>query len=264
MRTSNPPTPRASSPVRRPTVAMATLVSMLLACPPRGLAAPSDPPPDLPPPAAPSESVPEAPPTSPDPGDQMPGDQAPDDSAPNEPGGADAPIYEPPPGSQPQGVLAPQPQLDDWERSVLMQGPISEGSWILGGVLGTWMGFGLGHLAQGRFNDSGLLFAGGEIGAMVLLFVAIPNATRDTVLCSDNGCTSQQSQSNLWQGIAIGAGVAFVALRVWEIYDVWAGPSVWNDAYRRIRARAGPGPLQFSFAVVPTQGGGSMFGQLRF
>ena len=161
-------------------------------------------------------------------------------------------------------MFAPQQPLTDWERSVLMQGPVSQGGWIIGGILGTWMGFGMGHLVQGRFGDSGVLFAGGEIGCLIVMAIAIPSAFSNEVLCNENGCVVQENQADLWQGVAIGAGITFVALRIWEIYDVWACPAQWNDAYRRIRARAGPAPMRFSFGVVPTQGGGSMFGQLRF
>lgn len=250
------------APPLAPPLARALAIGMALALaasPAAVLADPGAPAPpsDLPPPAAPTEAAPD-----PAPAPETGSSEGSGEREAPPPGDAEGPVLDPP--APPPRALATQQPLTDWERSVLMRGPISEGSWILGGILGTWMGFGMGHLAQGRFGDSGVVFAGGEIGAIVLMAVAIPNAFEQQVRCNENGCFVQQNQRDMWQGVAIGAGVAFLALRIWEIYDVWAGPSQWNDAYRRARDRAGPGPLQFSFSVVPTQGGGSMFGQLRF
>ncbi|MEY3013483.1 MAG: hypothetical protein RIT45_2218 [Pseudomonadota bacterium] len=193
----------------------------------------------LPPPAAPTP-----------PSEQPEADGPPVESAqpPAEPG-----VLDPP---QPaQAPLPPQGrQLSPADQRILDRGPISGGAWALGGVLGTWMGFGLGHLAQGRYDDGGLLFTFGEIASISMMIVALGNASSSDLTCDEFGCRERVVSSDAWATITVVSGLTFAALRIWEIIDVWYAPAMINQRYDAVRRMAQP---NWSLMVVPAGNDGA-------
>lgn len=97
--------------------------------------------------------------------------------------------------------------------------PVSTGKYITGGILGSVLGFGIGHAIQDRYSGMGLTFTIAE-GAGVLIAASglaqCDTSKTDTygnkIKCSD----SASSQILLGYGIALG-------FHIWEIVDVWTG-----------------------------------------
>lgn len=135
--------------------------------------------------------------------------------------------------------------LSDEERELLARGEIGEGAHIGGGLVGTFFGFGLGHLIQGRFVERGWIFAAGEAVATGML-------VKFMVECMETSGEETCDQHADW--LAAGMLIA-IGFRVWEIADVWYGPSVHNDRVREIRWRAGAPPVGLHLAPVPGGGG---------
>ena len=80
---------------------------------------------------------------------------------------------------------------------------------VVGGVAGTFIGFGLGHAIQGRFGDSGWVYLVGEgagLGFAAFAGCQVP---------SGGSCNSML--------LALGM-VTYMGFHVAEIIDVWRGP----------------------------------------
>jgi hypothetical protein len=95
--------------------------------------------------------------------------------------------------------------------------PISKGRYIAGGIVGTAVGFGIGHAINGEYGNIGWLFTVGETGSIAAMFGGMVMAVRDSVSgeFDDRGLTL----------MALGA-IAMSGLRIWEIVDVWTRPVV--------------------------------------
>ncbi len=190
----------------------------------------------LPPPAAPSQPA-DAPET------------AGPDVQPEAPG-----VLEPPQPAMARPLAMQSRRLSPGDQRILDRGPISGGAWALGGVLGTWMGFGLGHLAQGRYDDGGLLFTFGEIASLSMMVVGLGNASGTDITCDEFGCRERFVSSTGWQTITVVSAVAFGVLRIWEIIDVWYAPAMINERYETVRRMSSP---NWSLMVLPTGNDGA-------
>lgn len=228
-------------------------------------------------PAQPAQAAQPAQPAQPGPPAQPPADPS------GEPPAQPAPEAQPmppalelpraPAAEPPRALPEPQAQnqgLSRWEQDVLERGPISGGAWVGGGVLGTWVGFGLGHAVQGRWSDSGALFTVGETLSLAMMITGIVNTLGSSdFTCSVDAqgqefCTQRDNRTSetLWEGMAVASGIIFGVLRVWEIIDVWGGPVRINAEYSRVRAKTGG--WGFSLTPVPTRNGGNLVATLRF
>ncbi len=186
--------------------------------------------------------------------DQGADDQGADDQGPAQ---RQPPPLQPPAPHDPRIGRAGRPPLTQEEMRTLMRGPISPVAWVGGGVLGSWIGFGTGHAVQGRFLDSGVIFAGGELLSLVVASVAFERGSSSSFSCDEFGCREELVNRDTWKGIGAGSVLLFAALRVWEIVDVWYGPSRVNNYYEHLRQRhSQPG---WSMSVLPTPGGGGTF-----
>ncbi|HLU67744.1 MAG TPA: hypothetical protein VKZ63_15780 [Kofleriaceae bacterium] len=178
------------------------------------------------------------------PGQTPPGAPPPPTAPP--PPGAPAPYGPPPTAPPPAGTWSPPPAqnyalLTPEERELLARGEIGPGVHIAGGLVGTMFGFGLGHAVQGRFGDRGWIFMAGEAGSIAAILIWAST-------CAEYDGHCEQSTGWLVAGLA---GIA--VFRVWELIDVWAGPSTHNERVRRARARAYGAPYYGAF-VAPTGG----------
>lgn len=191
----------------------------------------------LPPPAAPS---------------------APPPTADAEPGGDEGVLDPPTPAAPPAQSGAP---LSESDRYVLARGPVTSGEWVLGGILGTWLGFGVGHAAQGRWTDAGILFTGAELLSLTALFTGFSNAGNSSIECSEFGCRERRSNNEVWTTVGVVGGIGFAVFRIWEIIDVWYGPGAVNRRYEEVRNRTG----RWSLSLLPRgEGGGDLSFALRF
>lgn len=88
---------------------------------------------------------------------------------------------------------------------------MSQGAYIGGGIAGTIVGFGTGHMIQGRFMENGWIFAAGQgVGALAaaLGFWVVPGLP-GTILW--------------WAGASV-----FTGFWVWNTVDVWLEPVLDN------------------------------------
>lgn len=144
------------------------------------------------------------------------------------------PPQQPYPPPQPYGYPPPygypaQPQyhlLTAEERELVAEGEIEPPAHIIGGALGTFVGLGLGHAVQGRWDDKGWIFTVGEIASFSLILIALGDCGFESN-CEDEAQTA-------WFGL-----IALVGFRIWETFDVWLAPPSHNRDVRAARMKAG-------------------------
>ena len=161
----------------------------------------------------------------------------------------------PPPGwAPPQPVyLAPGYHLlSAEERQLLRRGEISDEAHIGGGLVGTFFGFGLGHLVQGRFLDKGWIFMVGEAAAVTIVVIGLTGCYADAFDGRDNRCDDEFST---WLAVGLIGAVGF---RIWELVDLWGGPPAHNERVRQLRFRAGL--PQYGLFSAPSLGRGDAGG----
>ena len=149
-------------------------------------------------------------------------------------------------------------ELTPDEKRILVNGPVGDAQYIIGGILGTYPGFGIGHAVQGRYSDKGWIFTVGELGAVVLMVAGAADCFSSTNYDSNN------NNCNSGSGTLLVGVLGYVGLHIWEIVDVWWGPHEQNERYRQIKGRLGE-----SWTVAPTfipiaSGGGTMGLRLTF
>lgn len=118
---------------------------------------------------------------------------------------------------------------------------ISVPEYIVGGLLGTTVGFGLGHGVQNRYGQRGWLFTMLEGIAVGVFIVGAANCPGDDDpdnggdgdddLFDDFAFTRNSARGGILAGsscpgaLAMVAGVgSFIGFHLWEILDVWAKP----------------------------------------
>lgn len=119
-------------------------------------------------------------------------------------------------------------KLTENDKEILEIGEISTGSYIVGGILGTYpLGFGLGHAVQGRWSQKGWIFTAGELGSLTMVVAGLLGCVDKTF--SSDDCSDVEN-------VLISTGlISFVGLRLWEIVDVWAAPPSHNRKYNELK-----------------------------
>jgi hypothetical protein len=117
------------------------------------------------------------------------------------------------------------------EIKIFQYGEISTGSLIGGGLLGTFIGFGTGHIVYGKYTSRGWMFTLGEFAALGIAAAGASKSVIDCTLSNANGCSNGF-------GLFIFGAVSFYALRIFEIIDVWTLPGVHNREFRAIQEKA--------------------------
>lgn len=95
--------------------------------------------------------------------------------------------------------------------------PVPTGKYITGGVLGSTIGFGIGHAVQGRYGDKGWIFTAGEAAGLTAMVAGLASCKDETQ--SDGSKEKKCSQDGL---IGLGAA-ALIGFHIWEIVDAWTG-----------------------------------------
>lgn len=139
------------------------------------------------------------------------------------------------------------------DRKIVTRGEISTTQYLAGGATGTILGFGIGHIVQGRWAEKGWIFTAGELvtsslfvgGLMECAMTSVAN-----VLTGDEECDSSAME---FGAFALGA------LRIWEVIDLWAGPPIHNRKYRSLQSQLNQ-PGSFSFFLGPERREGIRLG----
>jgi hypothetical protein len=125
------------------------------------------------------------------------------------------------------------------EIAVYQHGEIGTGALIGGGLLGTLVGLGTGHIVYGKYGSKGWIFTVGELGSVAVM---VAGATSSMNCLFD----AKASCSNSLAALMFGE-IAYFGFRIWEIIDVWTLPSGHNTEYRALKARVeGAGGPRFS------------------
>jgi hypothetical protein len=167
------------------------------------------------------------------------------------------------PVADPAGpVLLPQ-ELSSDEKAILKRGKIGPAAHVSGGLAGTLLGFGSGHVLQRRWRDSGWIFTAGESLGVLVMMTAIPS-------CFKSVFSGIRSPSQ--GGVSCGAGTTtsvvlgfylFAGLRVWESVDVWLAPFRLNREFHKVKEKSSG--LQAGLFPAPMSGGRvGLAGILRF
>lgn len=139
----------------------------------------------------------------------------------------------------------PRP-LTEEDKKLLEIGEIGWGAHIVGGVIGTYIGFGLGHSIQGRYSYDGWIFTTGEGLGVVAFALGIANC--------DHKWSNEASVCGETPSLLIAGGLlSFVGFRVYEIFDVWFHPWQLNKKIRRLE-KAYPNYFP-SFYLLPSENG---------
>jgi hypothetical protein len=105
---------------------------------------------------------------------------------------------------------------------------ISTGRFITGGVIGTAVGFGIGHGIQGRYLPLGLVFSLGEAAGLIAYFA-------DSTTTFDS--TTGFGRTRHVGAVGTIGGLVWLGLHVWEIVDVWVKGNElhkkWEAGHRR-------------------------------
>lgn len=117
--------------------------------------------------------------------------------------------------------------LSEKDRKIIEMGEIGRGRYVLGGVVGTYVGLGLGHAIQGRYSSRGWIYTVGEVTSTGLIVVGI-------FPCGLGSDSSDSSASCLTFTIGM---AGYIAFRAWEAVDLWVAPLIHNRKYREIKKK---------------------------
>lgn len=107
------------------------------------------------------------------------------------------------------------------EQRVYDRGRITSGQALGGGLIGTVVGFGSGHVVINAYRDMGWVFTVGELGSVGLAAAG--------VLSDGKGNAG---------GLMLAGGIlSFLGFRVWQIVDVWTRPEKMREDYYRIERK---------------------------
>lgn len=117
--------------------------------------------------------------------------------------------------------------LSEKDQEVLSIGHINDTKYIVGGILGTYpLGFGIGHVVQGRWSEQGWIFTAGEAASISAIFIGVGGCHGQI---SSDGCSSANST------LIVAGLFGLVGFRIWEIVDVWAVPPSQNRKYKELK-----------------------------
>lgn len=114
-------------------------------------------------------------------------------------------------------------QLTPKELEIYQDGKMTSGEYVTGGLLGTFVGFGLGHAIQGRYGSTGWIYTLAETGLLVATTINLASCVTHQVFASDNNCSG-----------FLGSYVGYFVVRLIETGDVWIVPPFKISKYDRV------------------------------
>jgi hypothetical protein len=125
--------------------------------------------------------------------------------------------------------------LSSEDSDILARGEISTTRYIIGGILATYPGFGIGHAVQMRYSSRGWIFTVGELGSAAVLVAGLSQCVSTTI-----GFGTSQSRTSYdcsGSGLITLGALGIVGFRIWEIIDGWVAPIDLNRRYRELKNR---------------------------
>lgn len=113
---------------------------------------------------------------------------------------------------------------------IYQYGEISKDSLVGGGLLGTVVGLGTGHIVYGEYSRKGWIFTVGEMSTLAIATGGLTAGVTGCFTASSDRCSSGI-------GLSLLGATAFFGLRLWEIIDVWTLPGNHNSEYRAIKEK---------------------------
>jgi len=157
--------------------------------------------------------------------------------------GAGAP---PPPPTYPQPYPPPPQQyqpgygyavgLTAEEHELLMQGEISDGARVGGGLAAFFLGFGSGQAIQGRWSDTGWIFTLGDTASTVAFAAGLVRLFDDCLDPFGNQVDCDHSDGPPLIVVGLLGALVF---RTWEVIDAFSGPGEHNRRVRDLKFRMG-------------------------
>ncbi len=95
---------------------------------------------------------------------------------------------------------------------------ISRGQYVTGGVIGSVLGFGIGHAIQERYSPMGWIFTAAEVGGIVLISNSNCNGYRDT---NSQDRAIRERRDCEYETRAITGAALLIGFHAWEIVDLW-------------------------------------------
>lgn len=102
--------------------------------------------------------------------------------------------------------------------------PITRKRYLLGGIVGSLAGFGIGHAITGHYHEFGWVFTLSQV-----LSLSIPLLTAGIIVLATLDGKLEATGDALISGwsISLIAGLTlYAAFRLWEIIDIWRRPKV--------------------------------------
>lgn len=139
--------------------------------------------------------------------------------------------------------------LTSEEVKILNIGPLENPRYITGGVLGTSIGFGLGHIVQGRWQEKGWIFTLGESASLITALGAGTLCITRNI--SSNVFTGEDDDYSLACWITNLALASFVGFKIWEGVDLWHGGYLQRENYKNLKIKMEQNSKKFTYNVTP-------------
>jgi len=152
--------------------------------------------------------------------------------------------------SAPADSLSAYEKLSPEDKEILSRGEINQSQHLAGGLLGTFVGFGSGHIAYEMYGSRGWIFTLGETGFLVLAIAGATGINNDCVYDRNGFRTCQDTSGS--RGSLVAGVLGYMGLRLWEIIDVWTIPGLRNNEVRRVRQKLGQNLTQAEWSIYPT------------
>jgi hypothetical protein len=105
-------------------------------------------------------------------------------------------------------------------------------------LLGTFVGFGTGHIVYGQYLNKGWIFTLGEGVGYGLIVAGLVNVAADSVSNSFSCGFGSCNNSTGGTGLITAGLVVYLGFHIWEIIDVWTFPGSYNARYQAIKTKA--------------------------
>lgn len=160
-----------------------------------------------------------------------------------------APCYLTPPGE-----VAPPSQgieITAEEAWLLKRRDINKSRYVVGGIVESAYGFGIGHIVQGRWLEKGWVFTLGEVSAVAVAVYGFRELHR-SAWCRTGEFGTECGDRTYAHTLMLSGLVTYMGFRIWGAIDAWATPMAEAGRRRTLRKRLGLPPGAYLAPVLST------------